>query len=267
MLHYIEGKKAQNPFSHDNLPVHFYTMEELCYFMEKNMYLIDASWLGEELFLWLEQELEEDVLAAHLRSSRRKTGDVCACAELLFRSSGNYTESELDEIADLLDQMRGKTKMERRKMRGDLYLEAGKYRRAAYTYMELLRKEYAIQMTEELRGNILHNLGIVYARFFLFREAAALFSEAFGLNRNPESRDACLYAMNYVDDSCVMDGQNPDLSFAVMRDALNRIAETADDPDGFAERKKAAAASEAFDWKGARTELLRQWCDAWREMI
>ncbi len=267
MLHYIEGKKAQNPFAHENLPVRFYTMEELRYFMEKNMYLIDAFWLGEDLFAWMESELDEGVLAAHLRSSRRKTGDVYTCAELIFRNSSHYTTTELNDIAGLLDQMRGKTKMERRKMRGDLYLEAGKYRKAAYTYMELLQKEYAIQMTEELRGNILHNLGVVYARLFLFPEAAGLFSEAYALSKNTESQDAYLYAMNYVDDSFQMDEQEMNLNFSVMRDALNRLAEMSDDPELYAERKDASAAAGAFDWKASQTELLQKWSDEWRRMV
>jgi len=267
MLYYIEGKKARNPFTHENLPVRFYTLEELCYFMEKNMYLIDASWLGEELFAWLEGELDEDVLAAHLRSSRRKMGDVYSCAEWIFRTSGHYTENELQDIAALLDQMRGKTKMERRKMRGDLYLDAGRYRKAAYIYMELLQKEYAIQMTEELRGHILHNLGVVYARLFLFPEAAGLFSEAYALSRNTKSRDAYLYAMNYVDDSCQIDEQGMDMNFSLMKDALNHLSETADDPAYYEKRREASETAGAFDWKAARADLLQKWSDEWRSMV
>ncbi|MCD7920986.1 MAG: hypothetical protein LUG27_00790 [Clostridiales bacterium] len=267
MLHYIEGKKAQNPFTHESLPVRFYTMEELCYFMEKNMYLIDASWLGEDLFAWMEAELDESILAAHLRSARRKTGDIYTCAELMFRHSAYYTTAELNDITGLLDQMRGKTKMERRKMRGDLYLEAGKYRKAAYIYMELLQKEYAIQMTEELRGNILHNLGVVYARLFLFPEAVGLFTEAYALRKNTESRDACLYAMNYVNDSCRINEQGMDMNFSVMKDALNHLSETVDDPAYYEERREASAAAGAFDWKAAQTELLRKWSDEWRAMV
>lgn len=267
MLYYIEEKKAQNPFTHEDLPVCLYTMEELCFFMETNIYLIDSSWLGEELFVWLETELDEDVLAAHLRSSRRKTGDVYSCAEYIFSAFGYYTETELRDITALLDQMRGKTRMERRKIRGDLYLESGQYRKAAYTYMELLQKEYAAQMTEELRGNILHNLGVVYARLFLFPEAAALFSEAYALRKSTESREAYLYAMNYVNDSCQIDEQAMDLQFSEMKDALNRLSEMKDDPQYYGERREASAAAAAFDWKTAQTELLHKWSDEWRRMV
>ena len=85
-------------------------------------------------------------------------------------------------------------------MRGDLLLEAKKYRQAAYIYMELLEPEYTRQMTEELKGNIMHNLGVAYARLFLFPEAAQMFVQAYHLRRSDETRQAYLYAMNYVGD-------------------------------------------------------------------
>ncbi|MCD7980926.1 MAG: hypothetical protein LUF32_01180 [Clostridiales bacterium] len=267
MLRLIEGNKTEHPFSHENLPVRFYSMEELCYFMETNMYLIDSSWLGEDLFSWLEKELDAGVLAATLRSEWRKSKDIYACAERILSESGYYDEAGLDRIAALLDRMRGKTKMERRKMRGDLFLDAGKYRKAALTYMELLEEEYEIQMTEELRGNIFHNLGVVYARLFLFPEAARMFAKAYALRKTDGSRDAYLYAMNYVDDSCTVEEGGMDLNFNVMRDALNRLTEAADDPENYAERKEASAAASAFDWKAAQEKLLLRWSESYREMV
>ncbi len=267
MLRLIEGTKTEHPFFHENLPVRFFSMEELCYFIETNMYLIDPSWLGEDLFGWLEKELDEGILAASLRSEWRRSKDIYLCAEKILSGSGYYDEADLGRIAVLFDRMRGKTKMERCKMRGDLFLEAGKYRRAACIYMELLRDEYEIQMTEELRGHILHNLGVVYARLFLFPEAARMFAKAYALRKTDDSRDAYLYAMNYVDDSCTVDEAGMDLNFNVMRDALNRLTETADDPQYYAERKAASAAASAFDWKTAQENLLHRWGDAYREMV
>lgn len=267
MLRLIRGNKTEHPFSHENLPVRFYSMEELCYFIETNTYLIDSSWLGEDLFAWIEKEMDEAVLAASLRSDWRKSKDIYTCAERILSESGYYDDADFGRITALFDRMRGKTKMERRKMRGDLFLDAGKYRRAAFTYMELLKEEYEIQMTEELRGNIFHNLGVVYARLFLFPEAARMFAKAYALRKNADSRDAYLYAMNYVDDSCAVDEGGMDLNFNVMRDALNRLTEIADDPKYYAERKEASAAAAAFDWKAAQDGLLRKWSEAYREMV
>ncbi|MCD8149255.1 MAG: hypothetical protein LUE92_06770 [Clostridiales bacterium] len=267
MLRLIEKEKTVNPFYHENIAVHLYSMEELCFFMEENTYLIDPSWVNEELFVWLETELGEKKLAQDLRVTLRMKKDVFACAEQIFAASGFYADSDMEQIRTMLERMQGRTKIERRKMSGDLFLDAGKYRQAAYIYMELLEEEYALLMTEELRGNILHNLGVVYARLFLFPEAAEFFAQAYALQKRQESRDAYLYAMNYVDDSYPMDEQIMNLNFNVMKEALEYLTETADREEYYVERKEASQAAAAFDWKSSQEALIERWREAYRKMM
>ncbi len=267
MLRLIEKTKVNKSFYHETISVHLYSMEELCYFMETHIYLIDPIWVGEPLFSWIETELGEQKLAANLRQARRKKEDEFVCVEMILRASGNYSEKELEEISGLLNQMRGKTKIERRKMSGDLYLAAGKLRQAAYVYMELLDDAYEMHMTEELRGNIFHNLGVVYARLFLFREAAALFARAYALRRDVASRDAYLYAMNFADEDSQIDEQEMDLNFNVMREVLDHLNEATELPEYFIERKKALAAADAVDWKSEQSDLIRGWVKEYRSMI
>ncbi len=267
MLRLIEKTKVQKPFYHETIGVHLYSMEELCYFMETHIYLIDPIWVGEALFSWIETELSAPRLAANLRQARRRKEDEFTCVEMILRASGNYSVDDLRHISELLGQMRGKTKIERRKMSGDLFLEAGKYRQAAYTYMELLGEEYITHMTEELRGNIFHNLGVVYARLFLFKEAAALFAQAYNLRKNIESRDAYLYAMNFTEEDSQIDEQVMDLNLNVMRDVLGHLSEVSDEPEYYVERKKSSIAADAVDWKKAQTDLVRGWVKEYRGFI
>ncbi len=267
MLRLIEKAKVKKSFYHETIAVHLYSMEELCYFLETHIYLIDPVWVGDALFSWIEKELGEPRLAENLRLARRRKEDEFVCVEMILRASGNYSDEDLEQISGLLNQMRGKTKIERRKMSGDLSLAAGKYRQAAYTYMELMDDEYASHMTEELRGNIFHNLGVVYAHMFLFKEAAALFARAYALRKDSASRDAYLYAMNFADEDTQIDEQRMDLNFNVMRDVLAHLNEVSDDPEYYVERKKASAAGDAVDWKTAQTELIRGWVKEYRSMI
>ncbi len=267
MLRLLNYQKTDHPFYNENIAVHLYSIEELCFFMEANTYLIDPSWVNEELFAWLDREFGEEKLASDLRATLRMKKDVFACAELIFDASGIYAQQDLIQVMELLDQMRGRTKMERRKMCGDLFLEAGRYRQAAYTYLELLEDEYMIQMTEELRGDIYHNLGVVYAKLFLFPEAAQLFAKAYALHGRQESRDAYLYAMNFLEDSGETDDQSVDLSFSIMRDALSHLTETEDQQEYNIERKAASAAASAFDWKAAQEKLIGRWTVEYKSML
>ncbi|MCD8045212.1 MAG: hypothetical protein LUE90_00895 [Clostridiales bacterium] len=267
MLRLLEDKRTENAFYNENTAVHLYSMEELCFFMETNMYLIDPSWVEEELFGWLERELGRAKLAADLRVLLRTKRDAFACAELIFSESGLYAKREMEQIRAMLEQMKGRTKMERRKMSGDLFLEEGRYRQAAYIYLELLEEPYARQMTEELRGNICHNLGVVYARLFFFPEAAECFAKAYALHKNPDSRDAYLYAMNYVEDDDTLKESGMELNFSVMRDALAHLTETAEQPEYYLDRKSASAAAAACDWKSARESLISGWISDYRRMM
>ncbi len=267
MFHLIENRKAEHPFFHERISIHLYTLDELCYFLETHTYLIDRDWMGEELFSWLDRELHYEDLAGKLRHLYRTTKDMFQCAGLILRSSGRYGEQELEKIRGLLGAMNGKTSMERRKMRGDMLLEERKYRQAAYIYMELLQPEYARQMTEELRGNIMHNLGVVYARLFLFREASRMFMQAYQLRKNDQSRQAYLFAMNYIGDDGQLDEQKMDLTFPVVKAALNYMTEVSDLPEYNSERREASRAADAFDWKTKQEELAGRWKAEYKKMM
>lgn len=260
------GKTAEHAFFHETLAVHLYTIEELCYYMETNLYLLDRDWIGEPLFQWMKTELGLEELGNRLQALYAQTKDVYACVECIFRDSGYYSEGELEELSAVLASMRGKTPMECRKMRGDRLLAAEKYRQAAYTYLELLQSSYAARMTEELQGNILHNLGVIYARQFLFEEAADCFAFAWKKRKSEKTREAYLYALNFVSDSYPMREEEMGLKFSVMRDAMNHFTEISDDPGHYIERREASEAAEAFDWQSRQTGLLRKWREEYQKV-
>lgn len=262
-----EDKTGKQPFFHDALGIHIYTMEELCYYMETNLFLLDKEWIGESLFRWIGEEMGESVLAERLYQAYGRERDVYSAVELIFKTSGIYSEQEYAELADLIRSMKGKTAMERRKMRADRLLAAGRFRRAAYTYMELLRPEFELQMTEELRGNILHNLGVAYARLFLFEEASEMFSRAWLQRRDTRSREAYLYTQNFLEDAAPMKEQEMELNFTVMREALANFTRASEDGEYFRERQAAAAAQEAFDWKGEQARLVQKWHREYEKMM
>ncbi len=262
-----ENRRAKNPFFHETMAVHLYTIEELCYYMETNLYLLDESWIGDPLFRWLGEELRMEKLAGRLHQTYVRTKDFYACAALIFQESGYYTEKELEKLDSLLESMRGKTAMERRKMRGDRLLKAKKYRQAAYNYLELLQPDHMVRMTEELQGNIMHNLGVAYANLFLFEEAAEMFASAYRKRKSAASREAYLYALNYVPDTYPMDEHELEINFGVMRDALGKFTDVSDNADFYRERKDASAAAAAFDWRRRQTDLVRRWRDEYENMV
>lgn len=52
---------AAMPYYIDNISLNVYSLEELCYYIENHLYLIEADFMSEELCLWIGQELDEKI--------------------------------------------------------------------------------------------------------------------------------------------------------------------------------------------------------------
>ena len=62
-----QTKKADKPFFVESINTNIYSLEELCYFLYHNLYLVDSSVINENLCTWISEELDLPRLAAKLR--------------------------------------------------------------------------------------------------------------------------------------------------------------------------------------------------------
>ena len=46
---------AAMPYYIDNISLNVYSLEELCYYIENHLYLIEADFMSEELCLWIQK--------------------------------------------------------------------------------------------------------------------------------------------------------------------------------------------------------------------
>ena len=177
---------AAMPYYIDNISLNVYSLEELCYYIENHLYLIEADFMSEELCLWIGQELDEKDLAQSLRSVLLGNGSLSDFTELILRSCGYCSEDTIRHIRSVLLDMQNKSVFECSKIRADRYMESEKYVKAIHEYRKLLGMEEECKKNPVLEGNIRHNLGTACAELFLFDEAAANFLNAYRLNQNRE---------------------------------------------------------------------------------
>ncbi|MDD6058455.1 MAG: tetratricopeptide repeat protein [Clostridiales bacterium] len=182
---------AKLPYELKDTPLHIYSLEELSYYIEKQMYLLDTEFMDWGLCDWIEKELGLIGTAQKLREickSKGRLSDFVAC---ILEETGYYTKQEQSRIVSTLQEMEQKSKYECRKMKADRYMENHWYVRAVLEYRKLLQSE---EKDAELIGKVWHNLGCAYARLFLFDAAAECFEQAYKRNENPESLWEYLYA-------------------------------------------------------------------------
>ncbi len=183
---------AAIPYFIDRVSLHVYSLEELSYYIETNLYLLEADFMSEELCTWIERELHLRELAARLREIYRGGGLLSEFAGCILAESGYHGREQAEQMTVILRDMEQKSEYECRKLRADRYLENRRYVHAVYEYRRLL--DEGGNEDAALIGNVWHNLGTACALLFLFEEAADCYAKAYERNRNPESLRECLYA-------------------------------------------------------------------------
>lgn len=188
---------AAIPFYLENASLNVYSLEELSYYIENNLYLLDTDFMSAELCTWVEKELSLGELAGRMRQIAENHGTLSEFVLAVLAESGYCSVTSQKQIAQALREMEYKSEFERGKLRADRYQENGKYLGSIMEYRRLLETE---EENTILVGDVWHNMGNAYARLFLFEEAAACFQKAYEQNRNPESMRECLCAYRCAHD-------------------------------------------------------------------
>lgn len=193
---------AALPYYIDNVSLHIYSLEELCYYIENNLYLLEADFMNEELCTWIERELRLKDLAVQLRTICRGNGNLSEFVSCILVEAGYHSTEKMKQMLLVLQDMEQKSEFECRKLRADRYMENKRYINAIYEYRKLLRED---EKNVVLVGNVWHNLGKAYVSLFLFDEAVVCYRKAYELNENPESLRECLYACRCMHDEVQFD--------------------------------------------------------------
>lgn len=183
---------AAMPFYIENASLNVYSIEELCYYIKTNTYMLEQSFMNEELCTWIERQIKMPYLSKRLRQLMR---DNCSLYEFVFeiiKSSGYFSIQEIQDIIFTIRQFEEKSDFECKKMRVDKMLEEGKYLHCIFEYRQLLESNDVNKADKKLIGNLWHNLGTSYVRLFLFKEAAGCYNKAFTFNDNYESLKECI---------------------------------------------------------------------------
>lgn len=189
---------AKVPYEIKAASLWVYSLEELGYYVEHNLYLLGSDFKGEPLCNWVDTELGLGGTAEKLRDILARNGSLSEYIACLFAETGYFSAAELKRLAAEIGVMEHKSEYERTKARADRYMENGRYAKAMMEYRKLLQQKN--QENPLLHGNIWHNLGTASARLFLFQEAYVCYRKAYELNHNPESLKQCLSVCQCMED-------------------------------------------------------------------
>ena len=174
-----QTKKAEVPYYIENISTNIYSLEELCYYLYHNLYLVDSSVINENLCVWISEQLELPRLAAKIRPHLGKFASAEDVLYPIFKEINYLTYEELKALNVRLAKWDQEAPVLREKRKGDALVENRMYVNAIRVYQKLLKRENLDQAKQGLTMNIWHNLGCAYSYLFQMEKAMECFWEAF----------------------------------------------------------------------------------------
>ncbi len=179
------GRYAENPYHIEKIGRNVYCIEELCYCIVKNAFLLDEESFDSELFDWIDQECGLEKLSDELRGMAAKHCSMASLAGTILDYAGYNTRKEVDKAEEILRSNAGMDIYKKKLQRADFLMQNQRYTMAFREYEFLLHNTPDID--KKLRAHIEHCEGVMYARLFLFEKAADMFKRAYEDNGDKES--------------------------------------------------------------------------------
>ena len=154
----------------ESINTNIYSLEELCYFLYHNLYLVDSSVINENLCIWISEELDLPRLAAKLRPHLGKFASAEDVLYPVFKEVNYLTYDELKALNVKLAKLDQEAPLLRKKRKGDALVANKMYVSAIKVYQQLLKKEGLEQIRPGLTMSVWHNLDVRTAIFFRWRK-------------------------------------------------------------------------------------------------
>ncbi|MBQ8006464.1 MAG: hypothetical protein IJ526_13290 [Lachnospiraceae bacterium] len=180
------GALSTTPYFLSGLGVNIYSMDELCYYLCVNAYILDNDLIDVRLCDYMRDNLDMAPLAAKLRKMIKEGKTLGEMVTTILIDTRYCNDEEIARIKQVLVDNASLSFAAKRKVRGDNLLCANKYPRAIEEYqyvLSVLNKEEE----PELYSSILHNVGCAYALMFLLDKAADYFKQAYEIDESRES--------------------------------------------------------------------------------
>lgn len=171
------GKSAEIPYFFEKTGVNIYSVEELCYLLIQEAFLLDHYVMNKKLVLWLKEECGLEELSHRLYGVINHKGTVSEFVTTVLQYTGYADGRTIQKVEKTIEQNAELTDYEKQKTRIDYMVQNGRYAMALCEYDRLLDEVPLLENSTIAR--IEHNKGVVLCRLFLYRQAAELFERSY----------------------------------------------------------------------------------------
>ncbi len=170
------GNYAKNGYEPEYMGIKVYSLEELCFFIRENAYLLDRRFVDESLGNWLISECGLQELGEELNKAARKKVSLKSFIGIILEYACFFSKEINSEIENIIVENSSLSIYEKKKARADALVRKGHYGLGGKEYAKLL------QMLPDdltiLKGEIYHGCGVCLAKMFYFTLAGEYFLKA-----------------------------------------------------------------------------------------
>ena len=172
-------RKAQMPYYIESISTNIYTIEELCYYLYHNIYLLDDTIINEQLCDWIRKELGLEKLYHTLYRTLENNESIGNFILSVFKEINYLNHSEFKEMNQQLEALEAQPPAIRQKKKGDYLVENHMYVNAIKVYEDAVTLVEDTNLGEQFVGEIHHNMGCAYLNLFQLEEAVLCFARAY----------------------------------------------------------------------------------------
>lgn len=179
------GNYASTPYCVPGIEINVYCMEELCFVLKENAFLLDFSVMNDELLDWIERECGMKELARALHPMVHKQGSLSVFVAAILNFVGLYDGQAVAEAEQVLKQGAGLSSIEKKKSQVDYLVKKKKYTVAVKGYDGLIKmwqenvEEGEVLPAAECLALIWHNKGVALTGLMIYEKAAECFLKAY----------------------------------------------------------------------------------------
>lgn len=176
------GSVAKNPYYFSKVFVNVYSIEELCYVMYENAFMLDRDVVDYKLVEWIDRECELKQLAKDLYSMVNQGVMTVSFVSYILEYVGYYGPDEIAKVENILKSNVSMSVYEKWKSKADFLFENRHYILALSEYEHIL--ENLPEDEVELMSRIYNNMGVTYMMLYLYGSAYECFEHSYEANGN-----------------------------------------------------------------------------------
>ncbi|MCR5203105.1 MAG: hypothetical protein K6D02_08495 [Lachnospiraceae bacterium] len=192
-----KGKVATKPYKFKMTGTCVYSIEEVCYYIQNNIYLIKEEIFDYDFARWLSKELDLRLLSEKVLNLIREKADIKDIVVTLCCGCDYFTEEEMIDLIKVLDETHNLTEAGRYRLKGDNYLEKGELKKAKHAYQNVLTHMNITDKSKAEVSYVYNRLGTIYLKLFNYKSAMNSFRESYTLTKDFNSLAGYMISMRF----------------------------------------------------------------------